>query len=84
MRHQRIPNCYGVGMFDVLSDIERYINNPQCSEREKAAISPGTYWIVDRPTGSVLNQVRAGDYYQARCVRCYRHCVDGSRQAYHA
>ncbi|HCV64974.1 MAG TPA: hypothetical protein DGZ94_06945 [Serratia sp.] len=52
-------HCYGVGTFDVLSGIERYINNPHCSDREKAAIPPGTYWIVDRPTGSVLNQVRA-------------------------
>ncbi|WP_246871425.1 DUF2778 domain-containing protein [Pantoea ananatis] len=35
------------------------LNNPDCSDREKAAIPPGTYWIVDRPKGSVLNQLRA-------------------------
>ncbi|KJV30452.1 hypothetical protein VI01_12330 [Pantoea sp. SM3] len=44
--------CYGIGTFDVLSGIERYINNPDCSDKEKAAIPPGTYWIVDRPEGS--------------------------------
>ncbi|PXW45083.1 uncharacterized protein DUF2778 [Erwinia sp. AG740] len=26
---------------------------------EKAAIPPGTYWIVERPKGSILNQLRA-------------------------
>ncbi|WP_416413778.1 DUF2778 domain-containing protein [Pantoea sp. App145] len=51
--------CYGVGSFDVLSGIEKYINNPHCSDREKAAIPPGTYWIVDRPQGSLFNQIRA-------------------------
>ncbi|WP_367303071.1 DUF2778 domain-containing protein [Pantoea allii] len=52
-------DCYGIGSFDVLSGIDRYINNPDCSDIEKAAIPPGTYWIVDRPKGSVLNQLRA-------------------------
>jgi len=52
-------DCYGIGSFDVLSGIERYINNPNCSDIEKAAIPPGTYWIVDRPTGSFVNQARA-------------------------
>jgi len=52
-------NCYGVGSFDVLSGIDKYINNPNCSDIEKAAIPPGTYWIVDRPTGSIANQLRA-------------------------
>jgi len=52
-------HCYGIGTFNVLSGIEYYINNPNCSDREKAAIPPGTYWIVDRPAGSILNQVRA-------------------------
>ncbi|PQL08287.1 hypothetical protein CG436_07055 [Pantoea ananatis] len=42
-----------------MSGIDRYLNNPDCSDREKAAIPPGTYWIVDRPKGSVLNQLRA-------------------------
>lgn len=52
-------HCYGVGTFDVLSGMEKYINNPNCSDIEKAAIPPGTYWIVDRPTGSIVNQLRA-------------------------
>ncbi|MEE3663223.1 DUF2778 domain-containing protein [Brenneria sp. g21c3] len=52
-------NCYGVGVFDVLSGVEHYINNPNCSDIEKAAIPPGTYWIVDRPAGSRLNRIRA-------------------------
>ncbi|MBK0091325.1 DUF2778 domain-containing protein [Erwinia sp. S59] len=51
--------CYGIGTFDVLSGIERYINNPDCSDKEKAAIPPVTYWIVDRPEGSFLNRLRA-------------------------
>lgn len=51
--------CYGIGTFDVLSGIDRYINNPHCSDREKAAIPPGTYWIVERPAGSIVNQTRA-------------------------
>lgn len=51
--------CYGVGSFDVLSGMDIYINNPDCSDIEKAAIPPGTYWIVDRPEGSFANQVRA-------------------------
>jgi hypothetical protein len=52
-------SCVGVGDFDVLSGIESYINNPNCSDKNKAAIPPGTYWIVDRPGGSVYNSIRA-------------------------
>ncbi|PVZ78538.1 hypothetical protein C9426_34710 [Serratia sp. S1B] len=52
-------HCYGIGTFDVLSGIERYINNPNCSDHEKAAIPPGTYWITDRPDGGIVNRVRA-------------------------
>lgn len=44
-------NCYGVSSFDVLSGIDKDINNPNCSDIEKAAIPPGAYWIVDRSTG---------------------------------
>lgn len=51
--------CYGVGDFDVLSGIEQYLNNPNCSDISKAAIPPGTYWIVDRPSGSLFNKARA-------------------------
>ena len=52
-------NCYGVGRFEVFSGIEHYINNSHCSHIEKSAIPPGTYWIVDRPVGSMLNRIRA-------------------------
>ncbi len=51
--------CYGIGVFDVFSGVDNYINDPNCSFVEKAAIPPGTYWIVDRPKGSILNQLRA-------------------------
>ena len=51
--------CPGAGTFDVLSGIGRYINKPDCSDIEKAAIPPGTYWIVDRPKGTFANQVRS-------------------------
>lgn len=52
-------HCYGVGTFDVLSGIDFYINNPDCADHEKAAIPPGTYWVTDRPAGSLYNRVRA-------------------------
>lgn len=51
--------CYGIGTFEVLSGIERYINNPDCADHEKAAIPVGTYWVTDRPAGSLYNRVRA-------------------------
>lgn len=51
-------HCYGIGTFDVLSGIERYINNPNCSDHEKAAIPPGTYWITDRPDDGIVNRER--------------------------
>ncbi|HED6269236.1 TPA: DUF2778 domain-containing protein [Enterobacter sichuanensis] len=51
--------CYGIGTFEVLSGIGRYINNPDCADHEKAAIPPGTYWVTDRPAGSLYNRVRA-------------------------
>lgn len=40
--------CYGIGTFEVLSGIERYINNPDCADHEKAAIPVGG------PTGSLI------------------------------
>lgn len=52
-------HCYGIGTFAVLSGIERYINNPDCADHEKAAIPTGTYWVTDRPAGSLYNRVRA-------------------------
>lgn len=51
--------CYGIGTFEVLSGIERYMNNPDCADHEKAAIPVGTYWVTDRPAGSLYNRVRA-------------------------
>lgn len=51
--------CYGIGMYEVLSGIERYINNPDGADHEKATIPPGTYWVTDRPAGSLYNRVRA-------------------------
>ncbi|WP_223605367.1 DUF2778 domain-containing protein [Enterobacter asburiae] len=51
--------CYGIGTFEVLSGTERYINNPDCADHEKAAIPPGTCWVTDRPAGSLYNRVRA-------------------------
>lgn len=51
--------CYGIGTFEVLSGIERYINNPDCADHEKVAIPVGAYWVTDRPAGSLYNRVRA-------------------------
>ncbi|MCW7550259.1 DUF2778 domain-containing protein [Photorhabdus sp. APURE] len=51
-------HCYGVGIFDVFSGQDPYVNKSECSYIEKSAIPPGQYWIVDRPVGSIANQVR--------------------------
>lgn len=51
--------CYGIGTFEVLSGIESYINNPDCADHEKVTIPPGTYWVTDRPAGSLYHRVRA-------------------------
>lgn len=45
-------HVYGVGSFDVLFSIDRYINKPHFSDREKAAVTQGTYRIVDRHAGA--------------------------------
>lgn len=52
-------HCGLLGMFDVLSGQDPYINIPECSFKSGAAIPPGKYWIVDRPKGSTRNKVRA-------------------------
>ena len=51
--------CYVIGTFEVLSGIDRYINNPDCADHEKTAIPVGTYWVTDRPAGSLYNRARA-------------------------
>ncbi|RAW74254.1 DUF2778 domain-containing protein [Photorhabdus sp. S15-56] len=51
-------HCYGVDIFDVFSGQDPYVNKSECSYIEKSAIPPGQYWIVDRPVGSIANQVR--------------------------
>jgi hypothetical protein len=51
--------CYGIGTYEVLTGVDFYINNPDCADHENAAIPPGTYWVTDRPAGSLYNRVRA-------------------------
>ncbi len=51
-------HCYGLGTFDVFSGDRPYSNMPECSDIPYAALPPGQYWIVDRPVGSLGNQVR--------------------------
>ncbi len=60
------PKCYGIGTFEVLSGIERYINNSDFADHEKAAIPVGTYWVTDRPAGSLYYRVHteAIDHYR--------------------
>ncbi|WP_313683356.1 DUF2778 domain-containing protein [Pantoea sp.] len=49
--------CYGVGTFDVFSGENPTTNIAECAYKNKAALPPGTYWIVPRPIGSFANQV---------------------------
>jgi len=44
--------CNNVGEFDVFSGDSPMTNISECSFKEKAALPPGLYWIVDRPSGS--------------------------------
>jgi hypothetical protein len=41
----------GVGSFPVFSGLGELANKPECSYLENAAVPPGSYWIVDRPSG---------------------------------
>ncbi|MFT4271179.1 MAG: DUF2778 domain-containing protein [Pantoea sp.] len=50
---------YGVGTFPVFSGDKPYTNDPDCAYIKNSAIPVGRYWIVDRPEGSIANQVRA-------------------------
>ncbi|EOD2801987.1 TPA: DUF2778 domain-containing protein [Klebsiella aerogenes] len=49
--------CYGVGTFDVFSGVNPTTNIAECAFKDKAALPPGTYWIVPRPVGSFANRV---------------------------
>ncbi len=59
-RQRATLHVYGIGNFDVFSGKPGYINHPECSYVENAALPPGQYWIVDRPAGGFANQVRGG------------------------
>lgn len=50
--------CNTVGEFDVFSGESPMTNISECSFKEKAALPPGLYWIVDRPSGSWGNRVK--------------------------
>ncbi|MBW9583026.1 DUF2778 domain-containing protein [Escherichia coli] len=52
-------HVYGIGTFSVFSGQNPYTNDPNCVFKPNSAIPPGRYWIVDRPTGSIVNQIRA-------------------------
>ena len=45
--------CAGVGVFPVFSGLGSLLNRQGCSDLKNGAISPGRYWIVDRPTGGL-------------------------------
>lgn len=51
-------HVYGVGIFPVFSGIEPVTNIAQCAFKKNAALPVGTYWIVDRPSGSIRNQIQ--------------------------
>lgn len=51
-------HVYGVGAFPVFSGQKPYTNDPNCAYLPGSAIPVGRYWIVDRPEGSLANQVR--------------------------
>ncbi|MET4884497.1 MULTISPECIES: DUF2778 domain-containing protein [Enterobacter] len=52
-------HVYGIGTFSVFSGQNPYTNDPNCAYLPNSAIPTGRYWIVDRPTGSTLNKIRA-------------------------
>ncbi|CAI0780250.1 DUF2778 domain-containing protein [Serratia entomophila] len=52
-------HVYGLSTFPVFSGKPSMLNRPDCSFREKAALPPGQYWIVDRPLGSMRNRLEA-------------------------
>ncbi len=63
--------CYGVRTFDVFSGINPTTNIAECAFKEKAALPPGTYWIVPRPEGSFVNRVQT-------FIKDYRNGTDHS------
>lgn len=46
----------GVGAFPVFSGLGVLANKPECSYLTNATVPPGSYWIVDRPTGGLLSR----------------------------
>lgn len=52
-------HVYGVGTFAVFSGKPSMLNRPDCSFRDKAALPPGQYWIVDRPLGGMRNRLES-------------------------
>ncbi|EIK1818092.1 DUF2778 domain-containing protein [Salmonella enterica] len=51
-------HVYGVGTFPVFSGQKPYTNDPNCTYLPNSGIPVGRYWIVDRPEGSLANQLR--------------------------
>ncbi|AVJ16813.1 hypothetical protein CLM71_06545 [Serratia sp. MYb239] len=51
-------HVYGVGVFPVFSGVEPVTNIAQCAYKKNAALPVGTYWIVDRPSGSLRNRLQ--------------------------
>ncbi|HEJ6927025.1 TPA: DUF2778 domain-containing protein [Serratia marcescens] len=52
-------HVYGLGTFPVFSGRQPYTNDPNCTYIENSAIPVGRYWVVDRPRGSLANQIRS-------------------------
>lgn len=46
----------GVGSFPVFSGLGNLVNRSECSFLENATVPPGSYWIVDRPTGGLRSR----------------------------
>ncbi|ECQ7476855.1 DUF2778 domain-containing protein [Salmonella enterica] len=51
-------HVYGVDTFPVFSGQKPYTNDPNCTYLPNSGIPVGRYWIVDRPEGSLANQLR--------------------------
>lgn len=51
--------CPGVGTFKVFSGTGKFRNKIECSYRKDSTIPPGSYWIVDRPTGGIGSKLLA-------------------------
>jgi len=51
--------CPGIGGFEVFSGTGKFRNKIECSYRKNSTIPPGSYWIVDRPTGGIGSKLLA-------------------------